>query len=84
MNIKEIDGAILDPNFTVDLLQILLKYGLVKEIDLRNALIKREHIISRGKGESNVEFMERMSGKYFCSISNINMILYGKPGKMRQ
>jgi hypothetical protein len=75
---KEIHNVFTDPEFVVDILNVFNKYGIVSDIELRNAQIRKEWIESKQNGEANKDFVERSAAKYFRSPKNIEFILYGK------
>ncbi len=76
MNVKEIDNIFLDPGFIVQFLELLNQYGLIDDISLRNALIRKEWIESKQKGEQNKIFKERTADKYFISEKAVEAVLY--------
>lgn len=81
MNIKELNIALLNPDFAIELLELFAKYGFVSELEIRNAVIRKEYFLARQNGETTEVFMERMAEKYNCSAKNINSILFSKPRK---
>jgi len=76
VNAKELDNALMNPDFTIELLQIFARYGLVNEIALRNSMIRKEHHASKASGERNQDFMIRMAKKYFITEKSIDSIIY--------
>lgn len=78
MDAKEIHNVFTDPEFVVDILNVFNKYGIVSDIELRNAMIRKEWIESKQNGEPNKDFVERTASKYFRSPKNIEFIIYGK------
>lgn len=78
MDAKEIKNVFTDPDFVVDILNVFNKYGIVSDIELRNAQIRKEWIESKQSGEANRDFVERTAIKYFRSPKNIEFIIYGK------
>lgn len=76
MTVKDLDNALMNPDFTIELLQLFAKYGLVNEIALRNSMIRKEHQESKLTGERNKDFMERMAAKYFISEKSVDSIIY--------
>lgn len=66
----------MNPDFTIELLQLFAKYGLVNEIALRNSMIRKEHQEAKLNGEKNKDFMERMAAKYFISEKAVDSIIY--------
>lgn len=78
MDAKEIHNVFTNPEFVVDILNVFNKYGIVSDIELRNALIRKEYNEAKGKGENVGEFIEKTAAKYYRSPKNIEFILYGK------
>lgn len=83
MNVKDINDVFLNPTFIVQLLGLLNKYELLDDISLRNALIRKEWIESKQKGELNKDFMERMANKFYLSAKTIDSILYANGNKKK-
>lgn len=67
-----------DPDFVVDILGVLNKYGIVSDIEIRNAMIRKEHSEAKEKGENISDFIKNAAEKYYRSPKNIEFILYGK------
>lgn len=76
MNVKDLDNALMDPNFTVELFRLLARYGLVNEIALRNSIIRKEYQESKTRGERLQEFMSRAADKYCLSEKSVDAIIY--------
>ncbi len=78
MNVKEIDNALMNPDFAIELLQLFARYGLVNGLALRNSLIRKEYNEAKQRDEHIGDFIERTAAKYFISPKNIEYVLYGK------
>lgn len=78
MNNKEINNVFLNPDFLVKLMDLFQEYGLVNEVAVRNALIRKDWIEARRKGISNNDFIISCAEKYFLSEKSIESVLYGQ------
>jgi len=81
MNVKDINNVFLNPNFIIQMMFVLNQYGLIDDITLRNALIRKEWIDNKNNGEPNKEFLEKAAEKYCLSTKAIESILYSDRGK---
>lgn len=77
MNVKEINNA-FNPEFVVELLSLLNKHGIISDIEIRNAMIRKEYFEAKSKGENIKVFMEKKASEIHRSVKAVDYILFGK------
>ena len=82
MNVKDINNVFLSPEFIIEFLLLLNKFDLVDDISVRNAIIRKEWIEGKQRGETIADFMSRMANKFCLSEKAIDTILY-RPGNKK-
>lgn len=82
MNVKEINSA-FSPEFVVELLGILNKHGIISDIEIRNAIIRKEYYEAKARGDNIGEFIEKKANEICRSTKAVDYILFGQQKKMK-
>ena len=69
---------IMSDDLQCEILELLNKKGMIPEMVVRDAKIKRDYIKLRRQGVNGKDAREMLSDKYTTGIKNIEKILYGK------
>ena len=77
MNNKEVENIFLNPDFLVRLLDLFKEFGLVNDVAVRNAMIRKEWIEAKQNGTPNKDFLINAAEKYFLSEKQIEYVIYG-------
>lgn len=70
-------------DFYLDLLRVFVKYGLMSELVLRDALIRKDHHDLCKTMKHKGKIRELLADKYAMSVKNIEVIIYQSCKKKR-
>ena len=67
----------METELKIDLLKVLAKHNIIPDNYVRNEEIRRDYKILKSGGMTGKEARQSLAEKNFCSIKNIEAILYG-------